>query len=238
MLAIFLILLASGTIIHRYLSAFWENKILPYSGGFTLFTLIFNVLVLFNLIWHFGLVIGIILFILSILGIFYGSVLWPYLALEHVSYTINKHPFMFGPPKPRKTIYALWPLVSFLLFVLSIFTVLNVDFKETFYEYTNTIENPINTTLIIGLLFIIGHILRVFVMKRLEDWASQPSSSDTVTILNGIPIYMAIACAIGFIRNITESGDFIKQLTIWLVYPILSLFLIFIIKKHFDSRSK
>lgn len=65
------------SLIHKFLSIFWEQGNLPYNFGFTLFYMIFIISVAINSVHYFGWVSGIILTLLIISGIIYNLYLMP-----------------------------------------------------------------------------------------------------------------------------------------------------------------
>lgn len=123
MLSLFILILISVEIIlHRYLSTFWEQKLLPYSFGFILFVKLFILIYLINFIWMFGLICGTILFALIFFQIIYSCYLWiilvPWLiAVNRKTTTPKVNPFAYG----------LW---SFIIIILLFLTVCNFFFTD------------------------------------------------------------------------------------------------------------
>lgn len=69
---IILILIVVGLVIHRYLTIFGEQGMLPYAMDFLMFANIFSIIYLVNFIWVFGFVLGIIIAVLTFLQIVFA----------------------------------------------------------------------------------------------------------------------------------------------------------------------
>lgn len=162
--AIILILILFCLVIHRYLTFFWENGILPYPSGFTSFGTLFITIYLINYIWLFGFLVGIIIFILTLFQIIYASYLWPFL-LSSVS-NIQKG---LSTPRVNPIIYGIW---SFAILSLGGLTILNFIISE--YGYLlNKIGLFLNNNYKIAVLALIGsmllgNLIRIYFMKRLS----------------------------------------------------------------------
>ncbi len=159
---IILILILVGLVMHRYLTTFWEQGLLPYHFGFLIFAHLFALIYLVSYIWMFGLLVGVVCFILSYFQIIYGSYLWLFL-LSWLT-NIYRKPVM---PKVNLIIYGGW---SFLIIGLGILTVLNFFISD----YTSLLKNILkslnnNYTLFGSLLIgsmVIGNIIRIYLLKK------------------------------------------------------------------------
>jgi len=168
---IILILILFCLVIHRYLTAFWEDGILPYPGGFTTLAILFFAIYLINYIWLFGFLVGIIMFILTFFQIIFSSYLWPFL-LPSVMNTYKKPSILLvlTPPKVNLFIYGIW---SFIIIALGGLTILNFFISDYGYLLIK-IEELLNSNykipviLLVGSM-ILGNLIRIYVMKRLSD---------------------------------------------------------------------
>jgi len=69
-------LILVGLTVHRYLTVYWEQRMLPYSFGFTFFVKIFALTCLVSFVWMFGAVAGVVIFLLCLLQVVYSAGLW------------------------------------------------------------------------------------------------------------------------------------------------------------------
>ena len=168
---IIILLIFIGLIIHRYLSSFWEQGILPYAMGFLTFANLFSVLFFINYVWMFGFLVGIIFFALTYFQIIYASYLWPFL----LPWLINMHKespaiaFIKSTSGIRVNpiVYGAW---SFIIIALGILTVSNFFISE----YATTLKiilelfNGRYELLILLLIgsMAIGNGIRVYIMSR------------------------------------------------------------------------
>ncbi|MBU2545129.1 hypothetical protein KKC65_01580 [Patescibacteria group bacterium] len=159
---IILFLIFIGLIIHRYLTTFWEQGLLPYRFGFLLFANLFAFIYLVNYTWVFGLLVGTILSILSYFQIIYGSYLWLFLLPWLIN--IHRKPVM---PKVSPVIYSGW---SFLIIGLGILTVLNFFISDYMSLLKNILKSLDNNYTLFGLLLIgsmvMGNIIRIYLLKK------------------------------------------------------------------------
>ena len=162
---IILILILFCLVIHRYLTAFWEDGILPYPGGFTTLAILFFAIYLINYIWLFGFLVGIIIFILTFFQIIFSSYLWPFLLPSAIN--MEKE---LSIPKVNLFIYGIW---SFIIIALGGLTILNFFISDYGYLLikieelsNNNYKTPI---LLLAGSMILGNLIRIYIMKRLSD---------------------------------------------------------------------
>jgi len=157
---IILILIALTT--HRYLTAFWEQRQLPYSAGFMLFANVFALLYLVSFIWMFGAVAGIIISVLCYFQIIYATFLWiillPWLMLMHRP---NRN---FALPEVNPFIYGGF---SFLVIILGVITIVNFFISEykSMLEFFN--GSPWILAIVLLAILIIGNVSRIVIMSKL-----------------------------------------------------------------------
>jgi tetratricopeptide (TPR) repeat protein len=119
---IIIVLILVGLTVHRYLSAYWEEEMLPYSWGFLFFANLFAILYLINFIWLFGLLPGIIISVLIYFQIVYSAGFWifliPWLQKVHRSPTFPQvNPMVYGG-------------FSLLIIILGVLTAVNFFFSK------------------------------------------------------------------------------------------------------------
>jgi len=159
---IIIVLILTGLTIHRYLSPFWEQRQLPYPGGFIFFANVFALVYLVSFIWMFGVVAGIIISILCYLQIIYSTFLWilllPWLLVMHnPNSSINT-------PKVNPFIYGGF---SFIVVILGVLTIVNFFFSD--YQAIWKFLDSSLWIIVISFLaiLIIGNALRMIIMSRL-----------------------------------------------------------------------
>lgn len=164
-----LILILVGLIIHRYLTNFWEQGMLPYAMGFLMFANIFSIIYLINFIWLFGFVLGISIAVLTFFQIVFASFLWPFLlpqlmsihkdqpASKLFSKLTNVNPFIYGT-------------FSFLVIGLGLLTIINF-FVSDYASLINTIVEFFGGDYLTPIIWIVGiaivsNIIRSFVLSK------------------------------------------------------------------------
>jgi len=161
-----------GLIIHRYLTAFWEQRKLPYPMGFLMFANLFAVLYLINFIWMFGIIIGIIISILTFFQITYSTLLWPFLLpwLVKINKQLSPRPITLKQPTiPKANIlaYGLWSYIVLGLVILTILNFLISDYmslSKTIIKLFN--ENYISLAVIITGTVIVSNFVRNYIMRK------------------------------------------------------------------------
>jgi len=159
---IILLLILIGLVIHRYLTNFWEQGMLPYATGFLTFANIFLVIYLINFVWIFGFVVGIIIFFLTSLQIVYASFLWPFLLSQLIS--VYKKPTI---PKVNPLIYGSW---SYIVIGLGLLTVINF-FVSDYASLTKSSIEFFGGNYITLIIWIVGiaillNIIRSYVLSK------------------------------------------------------------------------
>lgn|GEM_PF-1368539 len=166
---IILILIIVGLIIHRYLTNFWEQGMLPYATGFLTFANIFSIIYLVNFIWMFGFVLGIIIAALTFFQIVFASFLWPFLLPQLISIhkdqpssklfskLTNVNPFIYGS-------------FSFLVIGLGLLVIINF-FVSDYASLTKTIVEFFDGNIITPILWIVGiavvsNVIRSYVLSK------------------------------------------------------------------------
>lgn len=166
---IIVILIIIGLIVHRYLTNFWEQGMLPYAMGFLMFANIFSIIYLVNFVWMFGFVLGIIIAALTFFQIIFASFLWPFLLPQLISIhkdqpssklfskLTNVNPFIYGS-------------FSFLVISLGLLTIVNF-FVSDYASLTNTIVEFFDGNYITPILWVVGiavvsNIIRSYVLSK------------------------------------------------------------------------
>ncbi|MCG2699785.1 hypothetical protein L6274_01895 [Candidatus Parcubacteria bacterium] len=166
---IILILIIIGLIIHRYLTNFWEQGMLPYAMGFLMFVNIFSIIYLINFVWMFGFVLGIIIATLTFFQIVFASFLWPFLLPQLISVhkdqlssklfskLTNANPFIYGS-------------FSFLIIGLGLLTIINF-FVSDYSSLTKTIVEFFDGNYITPILWIVGvavvsNVIRSYALSK------------------------------------------------------------------------
>lgn len=147
---------------HRYLTNFWEQGMLPYPIGFLTFANIFTVIQLINFIWIFGFFVGIIVFLLTFFQIIYGSFLWPFLLPQLI--VLHKKPII---PKANPFIYGSW---SYVVIGLGLLTIMNF-FISNYASLTKNITGFFNGSYITPVFWFIGtmiiaNLIRIYILSR------------------------------------------------------------------------
>jgi len=154
-----IVLILIGLTIHRYLSSFWEQGMLPYSIGFILFANLFAILYLVAFIWMFGSVAGIIISVLAYFQVVYSTGLWvfslPWLVSMHRNIAVPRvNPMVYGG-------------FSFLVIVLGVLTAANFFISQYMSIWDVLGHNYKMAALVFVVVLILGNIVRVSVMSKL-----------------------------------------------------------------------
>ena len=163
---IILVLILAGLTIHRYLTFFYEERILPYSMGFLTFVNLFLFFCLINFVWMFGFLMGVIIFLLSFFQIIYSSYLWPFL-LPWLA-RIHRRPVR---PRVNLIIYGVWSLIVIGTGLLGILNFFISDYGSFLRDVIEIFNNNIRLfgILLIGSM-IIGNIIRIGIMKNIKKF--------------------------------------------------------------------
>lgn len=151
---IILILILVGLVVHRYLTGFWEQDMLPYPMGFLIFANIFSIIYLVNFIWVFGFVLGIIVATLTFFQIVFASFLWPFLLPRLIS--IHKD-------QPSSKLFSkltsvnpfIYGAFSFLVIGLGLLTIVNF-FVTDYATLTKAIYGFFGGNIITPILWVVG----------------------------------------------------------------------------------
>lgn len=159
---IILILIIVGLIIHRYLTTFWEQRMLPYPMGFLTFANMFAVIYLINFVWIFGFIAGAAVFLLTFFQIIYSSFLWPFLLPQLVS--IHKKPTV---PKVNPLVYGSW---TYIVIGLGLLTVVNF-FISDYASLTKNVVNFFGDNYITPVLWlvsamVVANIIRSYILSK------------------------------------------------------------------------
>lgn len=156
---IIILLILVGLTVHRYLSSFWDQGILPYPMGFLVFGNLFVILYLANFVWIFGLLAGIIISAMCFLQLVYSAVLWivslPWvIRIQRDPTILRVNPMIYGG-------------FSFLVFLLGVLTVANFNVSPYMSIWQLIGENAIIYAIIFVVVLIIGNLARVSIMYKL-----------------------------------------------------------------------
>lgn len=154
-----IVLILIGLIVHRHLTAFWEQDLLPYPFGFLLFANSFAVIYLVSFIWMFGIVGGIIVALLCYLQVVYTAGLWVFLLPGLIR--TQKSLANFTIPEVKPLVYGGF---TFLVIIVAILNVIN--FYASPYESMRELmgENVFSYAGIFVVILVIGNIARLTVM--------------------------------------------------------------------------
>ena len=159
---IILFLILVGLVLHRYLTTFWEQKMLPYSMGFLTFANLFALIYLINFVWIFGFIVGVAIFLLTFLQVVYASFLWPFLLPQLIN--VYKKPII---PKVNLFIYGSWPCLVIGLGLLTIVNFFVSDYalltKSIVEFFGGRYMTP--TLWIVGIM-ILSNIIRIYTLSK------------------------------------------------------------------------
>jgi len=156
---IIIVLILIGLTTHRYLSAYWEQEMLPYPMGFLVFANLFAIIYLISFIWMFGLLAGIIISVLIYSQTVYSAGFWifliPWLQKVHRSPTF---------PQVNPTVYGGF---SLLVIILGVLTAVNFFFSQYRSLWESLGYNFKIPALIFLSVLIVGNVVRVSVMSKI-----------------------------------------------------------------------
>ena len=162
---IILLLILTALTLHRYLSVFLENKLLPYPMGFSIFFAILTLLYSINFIWMFGLLGGLVLALLALFQIINATFLWPFLIPTLIKLRENN-----GMPKVNMTKYAIWSTIIPIIAILTIINFFISDYKSLWTNIKPFINENFSFVIIISLIaLIISHFVRISTMKKMAE---------------------------------------------------------------------
>ena len=160
------------SLIHRFLSAFWEQGNLPYSFGFTLFYKIFLLSCLILFVHSFGWLIGFIVTLLVIFQIVYLLYFVPFFCVILKTYVASvkkqmefrvqigdtKIPFNFV----AEFVLGAWSSLVPVFFILCIVSVFTDNYMNAFYFIENI---GIKTFVVITFVFYLIGQMATFLVK-------------------------------------------------------------------------
>ncbi len=154
-----LILIVVGLIVHSYLDVFFELKMLPFPGAFSLFVNIFALAYAVSLVWMFGVGFGLLLTFLCYFSIVNATALWIFMV--PLAWRMQKNPESLKVNPVIHWCHSKIALLVGILAVVSMFTTPYASIAKTFPNYS---------TPLIGLLIVIvcGNVLRVVTMSVLK----------------------------------------------------------------------
>jgi hypothetical protein len=169
---IILLLICIGIILHRKLSAYWEIGNMPSNFQFIKYVFLFNVLLLINCIWLFGIISGIVLFVLTFYQVIYSAFLWPFMIPDIVSdlKSIDKGEIDFTHriKEPKKVVYIGWRFLIIFLFFLTAINFIVGEYSvlhNKIFEFSN---DSFKSIILFTLISIItGNALRIITIKIL-----------------------------------------------------------------------
>lgn len=156
---IIVVLILVGLTVHRYLSLFWEQGLLPYSMGFLFFANLFAGLYLINFIWMFGWLSGVIIFFLTYFQAIYSAGLWIFLLPGLLS--IHRNLTM---PKVNPIAYGGF---SFLVVILGVLTVINFPVSRYMSIWKILDYNYKMFAFIFFVVLAVGNVARLSIMSKL-----------------------------------------------------------------------
>lgn len=162
-----LILIVVGLIIHRHLTAFWEQRMLPYPMGFLTFANIFTVIYLINFVWIFGFIVGVVVFLLTFFQIIYSSFLWPFLLPQLISFHIRARLKKPTIPKVNPLVYGSW---SYIVIGLGLLAIINFFISDYASLTKNVIDffggSYISPALWLAGAMILANVIRSYILSR------------------------------------------------------------------------
>jgi hypothetical protein len=166
-----LLIICISLVIHRHLSTYWEQGILPFAHGFSLFVKIFTFLYFVNLIWLFGFLPGLAMALLTFFQITFASFLWIFLIPGLIKdYGKSDFLLLISSREPSKFLYSGW---TYLIFGLALLTILNFFIGKYSSLADSILKSFDGNYQIIGAyvigVIVAGNILRIISMKILTS---------------------------------------------------------------------
>jgi hypothetical protein len=148
--------------LHRYLSAFWEQGMLPYSFGLLIFTYFFYITYAISFIWMFGAVAGIVISLLCLFQIVYSSALWVF-SLPWLVKMNNSNP-LYSIPEVDIWVYGGYSILVMSVLALTVLNFFIPPYKSMWAVIGQNTQTK--AFVFLGILFV-GNITRVFVLSKL-----------------------------------------------------------------------
>lgn len=168
---IIVVLIIITIVVHRHLSDFWEQGLLPYERGFLIFANIFVIIYLLNFIWMFGFLLGIAITILTFFQIIFYCFLWLLVLPKIIKFYRCKTPTDEMYLKTTTVNPFILGAFSFLVIALGLLTIINF-FVSDYASLTNTIVEFFEGNYIVPILCVIGiavlsNVIRIYTHSKL-----------------------------------------------------------------------
>lgn len=151
-------LILGGLTVYRYLNAYLEQDELPYSLGFGVCVACLKLFVLISLVWMFGVIAGIVVFVLCLLQVVYSAGLWvfnlPWLLSMQRTLTF---------PKVNPLVYGGFPYLVATIALLTVFNFFVSSYKSMWDVMGEDVWTPVVAFV---LILVAGNIARIIIMSR------------------------------------------------------------------------
>ena len=155
---VIIVFILIGLTIHRYLTAFLEQGLLPNSLGFLFFANSFLLTYLVSFVWMFGIVAGVVVFLLCYLQVVYCAGLWvfsiPWLISRRRATTI---------PRVNREVYASFPLIVMIVAALTVVNFFVSPYKSM-WEVLG--EGGWTAVLVFIGILVVGNVARIVVRSK------------------------------------------------------------------------
>ena len=156
---VIIVLVLAGLTVHRYLSTFWEQGMLPYSFGFLFFVRLFVLSYLIAFSWMFGVAGGVVVAALCFLQVIYSAGLWVFLVPGLIG--MHRH---LTIPRVNRFIYGGFSYLVPLIGILTATNFLVSPYGSMWELIGHSIWPPV---LVLGGIVIISNVARLIVMSRM-----------------------------------------------------------------------
>lgn len=160
---IIIAVLVLGLVLHRYLTAFWENGLLPYPSAFLILVPIFLLGLLANCIWIFGALVGGILFALALFQQLHGGILWIFSLPDLLK--MRKNPTTL--PRVNVLAYNGFLFVALGLGILAIANFFVSDYRSA-WDYLVYQDAAWTTVSVFAVIMLVGNIARLSILLPLK----------------------------------------------------------------------
>jgi len=159
---IIILLILLGDTVHRYLSYFWEEGILPYSFGFLFFANFFVLTYLLGFIWMFGIVAGVIVAVLCYLQVVYSAGLWVFSVPRLIS--VARNPRI---PTANPLVYGGFSILVMIVAALAVLNFFVSPYKSMWEMVGEDVWTPV---LVFAGVLVVGNVARVVIMSKMLKW--------------------------------------------------------------------
>ncbi len=212
-----------GLIVHRHLTAFWEQGMLPYSMGFLLFANSFALIYLVSFIWMFGIIGGIVVALLCYLQVVYCAGLWVFLLPVLISW--QKSLDNFTIPKVNPLVCGRF---SFLVIIVAILTVINF-FASPYKSMWELMGENVWTHILIFIgILVIGNVGRVAVLPKFTKKAVENNLPSTQSEIKPPTFYK---------EKLKETKKRGKYGWMWILFGLLCVYFIGMLVVTKDIKS-